>query len=338
MVAGRNAIRPALHRVRVSGQQGARGRRTVEGRRGKNAVLSRVIEHTRESRKGGIDVPTQTRKGRLLAVGGHERRDAESGILRSFVEMSGGEDARLIVCAVAMEDPGGPLGEYERVFRSIGAAHVHTEPFGTRASGTQRVLLDALDEASGVFFTGGDQLQITSVMAGTRFGERLRDRYEAGEMVIGGTSAGAAAMGGTMIIGGADPGTVRRGDVDLAPGMGYWRDVVVDTHFNQRGRVHRLMVLFAENPQVLGVGLDEDTAVEVVPGERFHVLGSGAAMVFDGRVTHSNTAQVDARSVLALTDGALHVLPAGYGFDLRAKRPLLPSGEAIPGERRSTSG
>lgn len=267
--------------------------------------------------------------GRLLAIGGAERREPDGLILRRFVELAGGERARIIVCAVAMEDPEEPLEEYARVFRKIGVAQVKAEPFQSRRAGEDEKLLEALESATGVFFTGGDQLQITSVMAGTTFSRSLTDRLDAG-LVIGGTSAGAAAMSGTMIIDGPQGGTVRRADVDLAPGLGYWRDAAIDTHFNQRGRVHRLLTLFGENPQVLGIGIDEDTAVEAIPGRSFRVVGSGAVMVFDGRVSFSNTADVGEEDVLALTDSTVHVLADGYGFDLRTKRPLRPDGKEIP--------
>jgi cyanophycinase len=108
------------------------------------------------------------------------------------------------------------------------------------------------------------------------------------------------------------------------------RDAVVDTHFNQRGRVHRLLTLVASNPQILGIGLDENTGVELVPGRRFTVIGEATVMVFDRRVNHTNSAERGEEEPLALTDAALHVLTEGYGFDLTTLRPLLPSGEEIP--------
>ena len=133
-----------------------------------------------------------------------------------------------------------------------------------------------------------------------------------------------------MIIGGRQEGTVRREDVSLAPGLGYWRDTVVDTHFNQRGRVSRLMTIFAHNPQVLGIGIDENTAIDLVPGDRFTVVGEGVVMVFNGRVTHTNAPDASDDETLAITDAVIHTLPHGYGFNLRTKRPILPDGEEIP--------
>ena len=135
-----------------------------------------------------------------------------------------------------------------------------------------------------------------------------------------------------MIIGGPSDGTVRRSDVELAPGFGFWRDTVVDTHFNQRGRVHRLLTIFAHNPQILGVGIDENTALELVSGKYFTVIGEGAVMVFDGRVTHTNAPDRGYSETLAVTDSMVHVLAEGYGFNLETKRPILPDGVEIPTE------
>lgn len=269
------------------------------------------------------------RAGRLLVIGGHEARDAESAILRRWVEMAGGEKARLVVCGAAMDEADTTLHEYEKVFKQIGAAEVYLAHFPNRQAGEAKPLLEALEQATGVFFTGGDQLQITSRIGGTSFGARLRERLEQEGLMVGGTSAGAAAMSGTMVVGGPSDGTVRRADVELAPGLGYWRDAVIDTHFNARGRVSRVMAMHAHNPQVLGIGLDEDTALDVTLGSRFQVLGSGAAMVFDGRVTHSNAADVGSEEILALTDSIVHALPSGYGFNLKTMRPVLPGGDAI---------
>lgn len=240
-----------------------------------------------------------------------------------------GREARLIVCGAATDEADTTLREYQRIFEEMGAAEVYLAVFADRQAGEAKPLMDALEQTTGVFFTGGDQLQITSRIGGTSFGARLRERLEREGLVVGGTSAGAAAMSGTMVIGGPSDGTVRRADVELAPGLGYWRDAVIDTHFNARGRSSRIMAMHAQNPQVLGIGLDEDTALDVTLGSRFQVLGSGAAMVFDGRVTHSNAAEIGSEDILALTDSLIHALPSGYGFNLKTMRPVLPGGDAI---------
>lgn len=203
-------------------------------------------------------------------------------------------------------------------------------PLRTRAEAEDPAFLERVRRATAAFFTGGDQLRLTSIIGGTTFAEVLHDRLRRDGLVLAGTSAGAAAMSGTMLIAGPDEGTVRRSDIDLAPGLAFWPNSAIDTHFNQRGRVHRLLTLFAQNPQVLGIGIDENTAIELEIGKRFTVLGTGAVTVFDGRISHTNAPEQGADEITSLTDARIHVLGERYGFDLVSKRPIHPSGAEIP--------
>jgi cyanophycinase len=269
--------------------------------------------------------------GRLLLIGGNEDKDEDSMvILPHFVKMCGGSSARIIVCGTPSKEVEEKERTYRELFEKIGVAEVMEPDITVRNDGADEELMAMARRATGVFFTGGDQLRLTAIVAGTPFGNEIARRVFEEGLVAGGTSAGSAAMSSTMFISSNSKGTVRRSDVGLAPGLGYWRDTVVDTHFAQRGRVSRMLVIFAHNPQVLGVGIDEDTAIEVEPGTRFKVIGNGAVFVFDGTVTHSNAPEAGDDDIIAMTDSALHVLPAGYGFDLKKKRPILPNGEVIP--------
>jgi cyanophycinase len=277
-----------------------------------------------ERRHGG-------RQGHLLVIGGAEDPDEmDMRILPHLVKMAGGRRARVVVCSSPSEEPEEKVKVYGRLFKKIGVAEVYGAAITDRHDADTPENLAAVERATAVFFTGGDQLRLTALLAGTEFCEGIRARLYGDGLVVAGTSAGAAAMSSVMLIGGRSEGTVRRDDVELAPGLGYWRDVVVDTHFNQRGRVSRLLTIFAHNPQVLGIGIDENTAVDLVPGEGFTVIGEGAVMVFNGRVTHTNAPEASGDQTLALTDSLVHVLADGYGFNLRTKRPLLPGGEEIP--------
>ncbi len=272
--------------------------------------------------------------GRLLVIGGAEDRgDRDTWqILPRLVEMAGGENACILVCGSSSQDPERVERIYKKQFESLGVREVFESEIVDRRAAEAGDLLDSLERATAVFFTGGDQLRLTSLVAGTRFGERVRERLWKERLVVAGTSAGAAAMSSTMLVAGPKDGTVRRADVTLAPGLGYWRDTTIDTHFSQRGRVNRLLAVFGQNPQVLGLGIDEDTAIEVTPGKCFNVIGRGAVLVFDGRVTHSSAPEVGDEEVMTLTDSLLHVLAAGYGFDLARKRPILRDGTVIPRE------
>lgn len=269
--------------------------------------------------------------GKLLLIGGNEDKDEDKMvILPHFVKMCGGRDARILVCGTPSEKVAEKERTYRKLFEKIGVAEVMEPDVTRRHDGDDDELVEMVRRATGVFFTGGDQLRLTAIVAGTPFGEEVRHRVFNEGLIASGTSAGAAAMSSTMFISGSEKGTVRRADVGLAPGLGYWRDTVVDTHFAQRGRVSRMLVIFAHNPQILGVGIDEDTAIEVQPGDSFKVIGNGAVFVFDGTVTHSNAPEAGDEDVIAMTDSMMHVLPQGYGFDLQRKRPILPNGERVP--------
>jgi cyanophycinase len=282
------------------------------------------------TKKKKITVEEQRNVGRMLVIGGAEDPDEDDmTILPHFVKMCGGKKARIVVCGTPSNKPLEKERKYGKLFQKIGVAQVIEAHVEERVDGERKELLDALRKATGIFYTGGDQLRLTSTVAGTKFGDMVRERLYGNLLIVGGTSAGAAAMASTMLIGGSDEGTVRRQDIQLAAGLGYWRDVTVDTHFATRGRVNRLCVVFGENPQVLAIGIDENTAVDVRPGESFEVIGEGAVFVFDGKVTHSNAAEAGDKDVVAITDVLMHVLPAGYRFDLRLKRPLKPDGTLI---------
>jgi cyanophycinase len=262
--------------------------------------------------------------GRLLIVGGAEDPDDDNlKILPHLVKLAGGRKARIIICAAATAEPAESLRNYRKVFERLGVKEVVEAPFDDRHEGEDPKLLEALERATAVFMIGGDQLRISSTLAGTSFDRRLRERFGAEGLLVAGTSAGAAAMSSTMIIRG-DGGSVRRDAVELAPGLGYMRDVTIDTHFDRGGRIQRVMAIFAQNPATMGIGIDADTAIEVVPAKRFEVIGSGVVFIFDGRVTHSNAAEAAQDHPLALTDVKVHVLPEGYGFNLKTKRPIIP--------------
>ena len=267
---------------------------------------------------------TRTRRGRLLLVGGAERRDPDHEILSHFVALAGGEEAKVLVVGAATREPQDVLPDYRRVFQRLGVGQVWTSAFQDRAEGERRTLLEHLEAATAVYFTGGDQLRLTMHVDGTTFGERLRERHNSGDFLVGGTSAGAVAMGSLMILSGPGGGSVRRADVRMGPGLGFIRDAMIDTHFNERGRVPRFLTVFAQNSQVLGIGLDENTAIDVLLGQEFRVLGSGAVTVFDGRVSYSNAADAGDHDIIALSGVTVHVLPRGFGFDPFAMRLLPP--------------
>lgn len=210
---------------------------------------------------------TDTETGSLVIIGGAEDKHGECRILRRLVEMAGGDRARMLILTAAAEEPGAVGATYRRVFGELGVAETFIIHVSDRAQANDPGLLSLLRHATGVFFTGGDQLRLTALLGGTTIDRALRQLHRRGA-VIAGTSAGASAMSDTMIVGGHDDETATRNTVRLAPGMGWLPGVVVDQHFAQRGRIGRLLTALAQNPRVLAVGIDEDTAVEVGPAEK----------------------------------------------------------------------
>jgi len=186
-------------------------------------------------------------------------------------------------------------------------------------------------DAAGIFFTGGDQLALTSKLGGTALCERMHELYMKGSLVVAGTSAGASVMTETMIVSGEAEESHKIGSaLQMAPGLGLLPGVVIDQHFAQRGRVSRLLGVVAQNPRALGIGIDENTAV-VIQGEMCRVVGSGAVYVLDGRpATHSNISDGDKEKTLSVFDVRMHLLSRGDCFDLKQRRPIPQPEEAKP--------
>ena len=262
--------------------------------------------------------------GPLVIVGGAEDKKQQSRILREFVRLAGGEDARILVLPLASRMPLQVGGKYADVFGVLGAGEVDVVQIATRADANSREVVEALGEATGVFFTGGDQRRITSLLGGTETDSTLHERIRDG-MVLGGTSAGAAMMSSTMIVSGIPEVTLRVGMVELGPGMQFLRGVIIDQHFEERGRLRRLLSAVAQYPHELGVGIDEDTAIVVRNGE-LSVIGSGSVTIVDaGALTYTNLSELDVHKndVLALCGIRLNVLPAGYRFNIRTRSVIF---------------
>lgn len=258
----------------------------------------------------------------LLIIGGAEDRDGEKVILRRFVDLAGGDKARIAIIGTATTVPGevGPL--YLDAFDDLGAGQAQFFSLSGRREANSAHAVEAIKNATGVFFTGGDQSRIATVLGGTEVETVLHDRHQAGELIIAGTSAGAAMMSSTMILRGGDlvPSMTA---VQTGPGLGFVEGVVIDMHFAERGRLSRLLAAVALRPEELGIGIDEDTALQV-DGSVLTVLGRGAVTLVDAGQDASVMAPVEGREgAIALTGVRLHVLPTGYTFDLTTREPQI---------------
>lgn len=259
-----------------------------------------------------------SRPGPLIIIGGGEDREGERLILREFAEAIDG--GRAVLATIATEHPDDYVETYRAAFADLPIGELAVLHLDERAEARDPETLAVLDGAAGVFFTGGDQLRISSQVGGTPLEERIREVWLGGG-VLAGTSAGASVMSDVMLVAGSSRTSYRIGDLRIAAGLGVLRDAVIDQHFAERGRFARLLGAVAHSPRVLGIGIDEDTAI-VVRGDEFTVIGSGAVYVFDAEpATSSNVAEARPDELMSIHGVRLDVLVAGERFDLTERRP-----------------
>lgn len=267
--------------------------------------------------------------GTLIIVGGHEERNPRDrrAILREVARRVDG--GKLVIATVASHQPEGYFEEYQSAFKDLGIGELVELYVEDRSEAAGSDKLDLLNDAAGIFFSGGDQLRITSQIGESEIEARVRELFERGGLVAG-TSAGASVMSETMLVKGTSKETHRIGDLHMAPGLGLIRNVIIDQHFAERGRFGRLLGAVAQNPRVLGLGIDENTAA-IVEGNSFRVLGDGAVYVVDGSgMTHSNVAEARSDETLSMHDVRVHVLAEGDLFDLEERRPARSEDGAEP--------
>jgi cyanophycinase len=258
-----------------------------------------------------------------MPIGGAEDKHGSRAVLEHFVRRSGGEHARLVVIPAASSIPDSVGQVYHGVFTNLGAVSVEIIEIKERADANQPARIAALETCTGLFLTGGDQVKLVSLLGGTLLADRIKQRWGAG-MTVAGTSAGASALSQHMIAFGRSGSTPSQRMVQLAPGLGLAEGVIIDQHFRQRDRVGRLMTAVAYNPAVLGIGLDEDTALVIGPDRQAEVIGSGSVTVVDGsHLQHTNIHSVKAHDPIAVLGVQLHILTSGYRYDL-AKRQANP--------------
>ena len=270
-------------------------------------------------------------RGSLIIIGGHEEKEGEALILRAVAERSRG--GKLVVATLASEEPEAMFQDYQRAFSTLGVKQIEHLDVSSREAILDDPPLELLDGASVVFFTGGGQLRITTQFGGTELCEQIQEFYRQGG-TIAGTSAGASVMSDTMLVSGEGEVSHRVGSkLMMAPGLGYLKDVIIDQHFAERGRIGRLLAAVAQNPRLLGIGLDENTAIIVEQEQHFRVLGGGGAYVVDGReMTCTNLTEEDDDRTASIFNVRLHLLSQGDEFDLLTRVPLKHSAESIEKE------
>jgi cyanophycinase len=275
-------------------------------------------------------VPEGATRGWIIPIGGAENKENDRHILERFVRCAGGRDADIVVIPTASRlHETGP--RYEKLFRDIGAARVDVMDFDTRRDCQEPGRLRRLEEASGIFFTGGNQLRLTTLLGGTPVAKLIRIRNANG-VTVGGTSAGASILSEHMIAFGDEGSSVISGSVRLAPGLGLTNRFIIDQHFRQRDRLGRLLTALAYNPFAVGIGLDEDTAAFIGPDETVEVEGSGGVTIVDASdVSYSSMDSVTEGQPVCMLGLRLHVLVAGATFNMHTR--LASAGSlALPKE------
>lgn len=261
-------------------------------------------------------------KGNLVIIGGAEDKQGECRILKYLVELAGGPDAKLTILTTATESPEVTGNEYMSVFQRLGVRNINILNINTRDDAEMENSARLTSESTCIFFTGGDQLRITSILGGTKTIKALQQAYVNGA-IIAGTSAGASAMSSTMIVDGNGNDPARKCTLKMAPGLGLLDEVLIDQHFHQRGRIGRLLCGVAENPSILGIGIDEDTAVRVFPDKHLEVIGNNSVTIVNGRsIKSTNVSELKPDENLAIANVIIHVLPYGYGFEMKNRDVL----------------
>ena len=268
---------------------------------------------------------TSDLRGPLMIIGGAEDKLKRRTILREFVARSGGSQARIAVIPTASSLGDEVVDVYDALFRKLGAGEVVACRPQSREQASDPGIVSLVDDATGVFMTGGNQLKLSAIIGGTPLADAILRAHERGA-VIAGTSAGASIQASHMVAFGVGGTTPKQRMTQVAAGLGLVRSTVIDQHFDQRNRYGRLLMIVSQSPQLLGLGVDEDTCALVThEGDRevMTVLGRGAVTVLDPARLVTNAYEAKRSAPLLASGVTLHVLPAGAQFDLTS-RTLVP--------------
>lgn len=260
--------------------------------------------------------------GNLIIIGGAEDKEGKKEILKRVCECINKENDILLVATVATEYPKEAAKRYNVAFGELGVKNIKILDVSNREDAFKEDNLKLVNEASLIFFTGGDQLRITSLIGGSPIYDALKSATDSGIYIVG-TSAGASVMSNTMIVEGDDEESPRKCTLKMAPGLGLINNIIIDQHFVQRGRIGRLLTGVAQNPQILGVGIDENTAIIVNKSGDIEVIGEGAVYFIDGsEISYTNVSEQYSDEVLSIYNVRVHVLKEGNKFSLINKKPF----------------
>jgi cyanophycinase len=255
----------------------------------------------------------------------------ETGILKRIItESRRHEQSRIEIITTASKIPKEVGPEYARAFQYLGAEDVHIMDIDKREHGNDPEILERIKNADVVMFTGGDQLRLTSILGGTQFHDLLREKYINEHFIIAGTSAGAAAASTNMIYQGSSSEALMKGEVKITQGLGFIDNVIIDTHFVQRGRIGRLFQAVVSNPRILGIGLGEDTGLLIKHNNNMEAIGSGLVILVDGReIKDTNLTAIEMGSPISIEHLVVHVMSMNTHYDLHHRKLQINSKEKV---------
>jgi cyanophycinase len=272
--------------------------------------------------------------GPVMVIGGAEDRFRDKVILSTFAELAGGPHGHVLVISTASSLGDMATETYRELFLGLGIERVSGIRPEEREAANDPQAVGLAGEATGIFLTGGNQSKLTQVVGGTRLGDALFNAHDRG-VALAGTSAGASALASHMVAFGKPGPTPKNRMVHLAAGLGIIQGVVIDQHFEQRGRIGRLLALVAQSPSLLGIGVDEDTCAVITADRVLHAIGRGAVTLVDGSHVRTDAYAGKGYRPLMVSGAILHSLPSGYRFDLRG-RVLLTGPDALEDGEAST--
>ncbi|HKG24838.1 MAG TPA: cyanophycinase, partial [Thermomicrobiales bacterium] len=255
-----------------------------------------------------------------MAIGGAEDKFDDKVILSTFAQLAGGSSARIAIMPTASSIEA--AGErYKALFLGMGVRSAEVVFISDREDANDEELLEALNDATGIFLTGGNQMRLSTIVGGTKASALVRDRNEAGA-VVAGTSAGASILSSHMVAFGASGEMPKQRMAQMVAGFGLVPELIIDQHFRQRDRIGRLLMFVASNPGLLGVGVDEDTAALISSNGVLEVIGRHSVTIVDGTNIYSDIFAVKAHGDITISGAQLHILTAGRRFDLKSRRLL----------------
>lgn len=260
--------------------------------------------------------------GNLIIIGGAEDKEGKKEILKKVCDCINKDNDMLLIATVATEYPKESEAKYREAFSNLGVKNINVLDISRREDSYDEKNINLVKKAKLVFFTGGDQLRITSLIGGSPVFNELKNLIDRGIYVVG-TSAGASVMSDTMIVEGEDEEDPKKSIINMAPGLGLINNVIIDQHFIQRGRIGRLLAGVAQNPQVLGIGIDENTAIIANKDGNIEIIGEGAVYFIDGSgITYSNVSEQNNNEILSIFNIRIHVLKEGNRFNITNKEPF----------------